>query len=158
VLFWFIGCSCAIVWNVFRDPGIDYRVLALGSLTPDVIDLATGHRVAHALTTAVVALVVLMMATIGRKALRRRLLMLPIGMLLHLVLDGVFSSTRTFWWPASGLRPVVGHLPSLDRPIVLNAAFELVGLLILRWFWRRFELKQADRRAEFLSTGYLPIS
>ncbi len=157
MLLWFVGGSALIVWNVFRDPAIDYRVLAAGSLLPDVLDVATGHRVAHSITVSIAVLVVLMLGTIGRRPLRKRLLMLPIGMLLHLALDGVFQSTRTFWWPIGGLSPVTGHIPSFDRGVLLNVAFELAGALILRWFWKRFHLGDSRPRATLLATGRLPI-
>ncbi len=157
MLLWFVGGSALIVWNVFRDPAIDYRVLAAGSLLPDVLDVATGHRVAHSITVSIAVLVVLMLGTIGRRPLRKRLLMLPIGMLLHLALDGVFQSTRTFWWPFGGLSPVTGHIPSFDRGVLLNVAFELAGALILRWFWKRFHLGDTEPRATLLATGRLPI-
>ncbi len=157
MLLWFVGGSALIVWNVFRDPAIDYRMLALGSLLPDVLDVATGHRVAHSITVSIAVLVVLMLGTIGRRPLRKRLLMLPIGMLLHLALDGVFQSTRTFWWPIGGLSPVTGHIPSFDRGVLLNVAFELAGALILRWFWKRFHLGDTEPRATLLATGRLPI-
>jgi hypothetical protein len=157
VLLWFVGGSALIVWNVFRDPAIDYRVLAVGSLLPDIVDVASGHRVAHSVTVSVAVLVVLMLGTIGRRGLRKRLLMLPIGMLLHLALDGVFQSTRTFWWPITGLPPVAGRIPSLVRGPLYNIGFEVVGALVLRWFWKRFLLGQPEQRAAFLSTGRLPI-
>ena len=83
--------------------------------------------------------------------------MLPIGMLLHLVLDGVFQSTRTFWWPATGLSPVAGRIPSLTRGFVLTIVFEVIGALILRWFWKKFHLGDPVTRAGFVSTGRLPI-
>lgn len=157
MLLWFVGGSALIVWNVFRDPAIDYRVLAMGSLVPDVLDVASGHRVAHSITVSIAVLVVLMLGTIGRRPLRKRLLMLPIGMLLHLALDGVFQSTRTFWWPITGLSPVAGRIPSFHRGVLLNVAFEVAGALILRWFWKRFHLGDTEPRALFLATGRLPI-
>ena len=158
VLLWFIGCSALIVWNVFRDPGIDYRVLAVGSLLPDAIDVFTGHRVAHAVLVSISVLVVLMLATIGRRALRKRLLMLPIGMLLHLILDGIFDSTRTFWWPLTGTKPVAGGLPSLSRGAVIPVVLEVIGGLVLAWFWRRFKLGEPTNRSAFLATGRLPAA
>ncbi len=157
MLLWFVGGSALIVWNVFRDPAIDYRVLAVGSLLPDVLDVATGHRVAHSITVSIAMLVALMLGSIGRRPLRKRLLMVPIGMLLHLALDGVFQSTRTFWWPITGLAPVAGHIPSFDRGVLLNVAFEVAGALILRWFWKRFHLGHNEPRDSFLATGRLPI-
>jgi hypothetical protein len=157
MFFWFIGGAAFIVWNVFRDPSIDYRVLAIGALLPDVLDLPTRHRVAHSITVSIAFLVVLMVATIGRRALRKRLLMIPIGMFLHLVLDGVFQSTRTFWWPITGTAAVRGDLPSVDRPVMLTVIFELIGLVVLRWFWRRASLSNPQQRASFLASGHLPI-
>lgn len=157
MLLWFVGGSALIVWNVFRDPAIDYRVLAVGSLLPDIVDVASGHRLTHSVTVSVAVLVVLMLGTIGRRGLRKRLLMLPIGMFLHLALDGVFQSTRTFWWPITGLSPVAGRIPSLVRGPVYNIGFEIVGALVLRWFWKRFHLAWPEQRAGFLSTGRLPI-
>jgi hypothetical protein len=157
VLLWFVGGSALIVWNVFRDPAIDYRMLALGSLLPDLLDVVTGHRVAHSITVSIAVLVALMLGTIGHRPRRKRLLMLPIGMLLHLALDGVFQSTRTFWWPITGLAPVTGQIPSFERGVLLNVAFEVAGALILRWFWKRFHLGEAEPRATLLATGRLPI-
>lgn len=157
MFFWFIGGAAFIVWNVFRDQSIDYRVLAIGALLPDVIDLPTSHRVAHSITVSVAFLVVLMLATVGRRALRKRLLMIPIGMFLHLVLDGVFQSTRTFWWPITGATAVRGDLPSVDRPVLLTVIFEVIGLVILRWFWRRAHLSKPEYRAAFLASGHLPV-
>ena len=154
---WFIGASALIVWNVFRDPAIDYRVLAVGSLLPDFFDVFTGRRVAHSVTVSVGVLVVLMLATIGRRAMRKRLLMLPIGMLLHLMLDGVFQSTRTFWWPVTGTATVVGGLPSLARPFAVSLFLELLGALALRWIWKRFHLADPAIRSVFVATGRLPI-
>jgi hypothetical protein len=157
VFLWFVGGSALIVWNVFRDPAIDYRLLAVGSLLPDIVDVASGHRVAHSVTVSVSMLVVLMLGTIGRRGLRKRLLMLPIGMFVHLALDGVFQSTRTFWWPITGLSPVAGRIPSLVRGPLYNIVFEVAGALVLRWFWKRFQLGQPAQWAAFRSTGRLPI-
>ena len=100
---WFIGTAVVSVWYVFRDPRFDYRLLAVGSILPDVIDLPGGHaRWAHSLTVSVGTLVVVMLVTAGRKPIRRLLLALPIGMLMHLVWDGAFASTKVFWWPFTG--------------------------------------------------------
>src|SRR4029453_14488008 len=100
---WFIGTAVVSVWFVFRDPRFDYRLLALGAVLPDVIDLPGGRaRWAHSITAAVGVLLVVMLATAGRKPVRRGLLALPIGMLLHLVFDGAFTATKVFWWPFAG--------------------------------------------------------
>jgi hypothetical protein len=151
---WFIGTAVVTVWYVFRDPRFDYRLLAIGSVLPDAIDLPGGHaHWAHSLTVAVGALVLVMLVTAGRKPIRRLLLAIPIGMLLHLVWDGVFASTSVFWWPFTGAWGNV-RVPSLQRGW-LNVAFEAIGALLLAWMWRRCELSDPQRRHALIHRGLL---
>jgi hypothetical protein len=157
VLLWFWGTAFLTVWAVFHDPSIDYRVLLVGAILPDVIDGPFGGaRVAHSVTFSVAVLVVVMLGTIGRRPLRRRLLFLPIGMILHLVFDGAFANTKVFWWPFSGLSPSHASLPTVDRG-GWNVLFELAGLAILAWAWRRFGLADPRRRQLFWRTGHLQV-
>lgn len=151
---WFIGTAVVSVWYVFRDPRFDYRLLAVGAVLPDAIDLPNGHaHWAHSLTVAVGTLVIVMLVTAGRKPIRRLLLAVPIGMLLHLVWDGAFASTRVFWWPFSGSWGSV-RVPSLQRGW-LNVAFEAGGALLLTWMWRRCELSDPQRRSALIHRGVL---
>lgn len=153
---WFAGMSLVIVWQVFRDPALDYRLVLAGALLPDVVDgLAGGARVLHTVAGNAVLLTVVMVATRGRRGLRRRLLALPIGTLLHLVLDGMWTRTFPFWWPLFGLSFGDARLPSLSRPVALVALEEAVGLAALAWWWRRFRLGERERRAAFVRTGRL---
>lgn len=154
---WFLGTALVSVWYVFTDPRFDYRLLLVGALLPDIIDLPIGQaRWAHSLTVAVGALALVMLVTAGRKPIRRFLLGAPIGMLLHLVWDGAFSSTKVFWWPFSGSW---GHtdVPSLQRG-VWNVVMEAIGAGILVWAWRRFHLADPARRAAFVRDGVLSES
>ena len=151
---WFIGTAVISVWYVFRDARFDYRLLALGALLPDLIDLPSGYaRWAHSLTATVATLVLVMLVTTGRKPVRRLLLALPIGMLLHLVWDGVFASTHVLWWPFAGSWGNL-RVPSLQRGW-LNVPFELAGALMLAWMWRQCELSDPRRRADLVRNGVL---
>lgn len=155
MLFWFLGTALVSVWYVFTDPRFDYRLLLLGALAPDLVDVPFGHaRWAHSLTVAVGTLAVVMLVTAGRKPVRRLLLGLPIGMLLHLVFDGAFASTKVFWWPFSGSWGAV-RVPSLERAWWLDLLMEVAGLALLRWAWRRFGLADRDRRTQFFRHGTL---
>jgi len=154
MLLWFIGTAVISVWYVFRDPRFDYRLLAVGALLPDLIDLPGRQaRWAHSLTVSVAALVLVMVVTAGRKPIRRLLLAVPIGMLLHLVWDGAFASTSVFWWPFTGSW---GHVrvPTLQRGW-LNLVFEAVGGVLLAWIWRRCELSDPQRRRALIHHGVL---
>jgi hypothetical protein len=151
---WFIGTAVVSVWYVFRDPRFDYRLLAVGALTPDVIDLPSGQaRWAHSLAVAVAVLGLVMLVTVGRKPVRRLLLAVPIGMMMHLVWDGAFASTHVFWWPFAGSWGSV-RVPSLARGW-WNVAFEFAGALLLAWIWRRCELSERRRLGDLIRRGVL---
>ncbi len=155
MLFWFLGTALVTVWYVFTDPRFDYRLLLVGALLPDLIDVPSGQaRWAHSLTVAVGMLAAVMLVTAGRKPIRRLLLGLPIGMLLHLVYDGAFASTEVFWWPFSGSWGEV-EVPSLERAQWLNLLMEVAGIAMLVWAYRRFGLADAQRRQQFLHHGTL---
>jgi hypothetical protein len=154
VLLWFLGGAFAIVWNVFHDSAIDHRLVLLGAVLPDLIDGPFGGaRWAHSLLVPVAVLVGVMLATRGRRRLRRQLLALPIGLFLHLVLDAAWSNTDVFWWPAFGWSLAGEPLPSFDRPAVVVVVQELIGLALLFWAYRRFGLGDPERRRVFLRSG-----
>jgi hypothetical protein len=156
VLLWFVGLSLVVVWLVFRSPALDYRMVALGALVP-LGDLATGGVwVLHTLAASIAVLVVVMLATTRHRLTRRRWLGLPIGMLLHLVLDGMWTMTETFWWPAFGADALGGPAPEVTRAPVVLVVLEAAGVLALVWFTRRFDLLAEPNRSAFLRTGRLP--
>jgi len=151
---WFIATAVLTVHFVFTDPRFDHRFLILGVLLPDVIDGITGGAwVLHSLTGAVGLLVVVMLATIGRRPLRKRLIAIPIGVLLHLVFDFAFTSTDVFWWPFTGGFDGA-PLPVVERGW-WNVLLEAIGAALLVWSYRRFGLADPERRRQFLRTGQL---
>lgn len=160
VFFWFVGTVIVAVWFVFRDPAFDYRLLIVGSILPAVADaFAGGARLLHSLTFSVALLVVLMLATPGRKPIRRTLLGLPIGTLLHLVFTGAWMNTTVFWWPFGGLSFGDAPHPVADRGW-WNVPLEVIGLGLCWWVSRRAGLADPERRSAFRRVGRLdlPIS
>ncbi|HEX4903948.1 MAG TPA: hypothetical protein VFU93_00760 [Acidimicrobiales bacterium] len=154
MLLWFAGASFLAVWLVFRDPAIDHRLVMAGAILPDFVDGATGGPwVLHSVVGSIALLTIVMLGTVGRRLLRRRLIALPIGTFLHLVFDGAWTDTDSFWWPFTGGFGD-GRLPSLERG-VFAVVLEVVGLAILVWAYRRFGLDDATRRSYFLRTGRL---
>jgi hypothetical protein len=153
---WFAGLSFVGVWLFFQDGGLDYRLVMLGALLPDVVDAPFGGaRVLHTLVFSVVLLVATMLGTRRRRRLRRRLLALPIGTFTHLVLDGMWARTHVFWWPLFGASFGSGGLPSFGRPLVVLVLEELAGVAALAWCWGRFRLGEPDRWRLFVHTGHL---
>ena len=102
MFFWYIATAVFAVGWVFRDARFDYRLLIVGSVLPLIDGLFGGARALYSVVTAIAVLVVVMLATIGRRPLRKVLLGLPIGMILHLVFSAAWDDTDVFWWPLTG--------------------------------------------------------
>lgn len=152
---WFLGASAITVWFVFRDDKFDYRVLALGALLPDAIDILSGGAwVMHSVVSSIVLLTLVMVVARRGTVARRRWLALPIGTFLHLVFDGVFNNTTVFWWPLTGGSFGGANVPSLDR-LPLDILLEIAGAVMIAWLWRANGLSVAGRRREFIRTGRL---
>ncbi|MCU1392962.1 MAG: hypothetical protein JWM34_1390 [Ilumatobacteraceae bacterium] len=157
MLLWFCGTAIVSVWFVFRDPAFDYRLLCVGALLPDAIDVwFGGARAFHSVTTSIAVLLAVVIASAGRKRWRKRALAIPIGMLLHLVFDGAFTKAKLFWWPIGGLHFRDVPLPTVSRGL-LDIPLELIGLALLAWVWRAFGLRSPARRRSFLRTGRLEM-
>lgn len=154
MFFWFLGAVLGAVWYVFRDRRFDVRLLVVGALLPELDGLFGGARVMHSLAFSLAVLAVVMLATIGRRTARRMWLGLPIGTMLHLVVDAAWADGRVFGWPLAGWSFDGAPLPSVERGW-WNVPLELIGLAILAWFWRHAGLADAARRREVARTGRL---
>lgn len=154
MFFWFLGAVLGAVWYVFRDPRFDVRLVAVGAVAPELDGLFGGARLLHSLAFSLALLAIVMVATIGRRAARRRWLGLPIGTMLHLVVDGAWTNTRVFGWPLGGWSFGAADLPAVARGW-WNGPLELLGLAVLVWFWRRAGLAEPARRRELARSGRL---
>jgi len=156
VFLWFVVLSVVIVAVVFRSPAIDHRTVIVGSLLPLVEAALGGPRLLHSVVGAVGLLGLVMVATRGRRLLRRRLLGVPIGMMCHLVLDGAFTRTDVFWWPVAGLDFAAGQIPEIDH-LVLSVVLEVVAVGVGIWAWRMFGLEDPAKRERFRTQGRLDL-
>lgn len=149
---WFAGLSMVLVWAVFRSPAVDYRLVAFGAVLP-IVELAAGRpAVLHTLIAPVAVMTLVMVGYRGRRIDQRQLLGVPIGLFLHLVLDGVWSDASPFWWPFTGWTFADKPLPELDRG-GLTLVMEAAGAVALWWWWRRWRLGEPERRRLFLRSG-----
>lgn len=154
MLLWYAAVSVVLVHTVFRSVGVDYRLVAAGAILPLLVDIPWGRpAVGHSLLFPVVALVMVMLATIGRPRLvRRRWLCIPIGMFCGVVLSGSWLAPTVFWWPALGWTFPAGHLLPAWWVVVLE---ELAGCIAVWWIVGIGSLYEAGPRREFLRTGRL---
>jgi membrane-bound metal-dependent hydrolase YbcI (DUF457 family) len=154
VFLWFIATSVVTVRFVFRDPTFDYRLLIVGSVLP-LADGVTGHAgVLHTLVFSLVLMVVVMLSTVGRRPVRKALLGLPIGVMLHLVFDAVWVDNDLFWWPLGGWSFEDDRMPEAARGW-WDLLLELIGAALLVWVWRASRLSDPARRRRFLTDGRL---
>jgi len=154
VLLWYVGVSVLLVANVFKSSGIDYRLIALGSMLPLLVDLPVGHTAfGHTVLFPIVLLVVVMIGTIGRPRLtRRRLLCLPIGVFCGLILSAAFTNADLFWWPIGGTTFPDDSLLPVWWVVLLE---ELAGLVACWWVVGQFDLYLPEPRRELIRTGRL---
>lgn len=155
MLLWFAVLAPIVVAEVFRSPMVDYRLVAAGALLPLVEAALGGPRVLHTLIGAVAALALVMGATVGRRLVRRRLLGVPIGLFLHLVLDGSWTDRELFWWPAFGADFDAASLPEVGRPLVVGLVLEALAAAAAAWAWRRYALDRPGNRRRLVASGHL---
>ena len=136
MLLWFVGTSVATVWIVFRDPSFRFRLVVLGALIPDVVDGLTGWRIAHSVVSVVAAMAIVMLATYGRRPVRKTWLAVVIGLFLHLVFDFAFASNELFWWPLGGFDFAEAALPVVERGW-WNVPLEAIGAVLAVWTSRQ---------------------
>ncbi len=167
MLFWHMGMTCAIVFFALGTRRIDYRVVLLGAIVPDLIDkpigriffedhFHNGRLFGHTLLVATVMLLGIQLTLRGATA--RRWFILPICMLIHQVLDGMWNEPITWFWPLFGTEfpvdPDPGYwLRLLTRPWLV--AGEVAGVVLLVYLSRAYKLQDPGLRARFLSKGEL---
>ena len=168
MLFWHAGATVAIARNVFRDPKMDLRFLILGAWLPDLIDTPIGlamwpvfenvRLITHTLLVSALVMVGVLLAT-RRGRPRRRWMAVAVGMLLHLVLDAMWTQPETLWWPllgvefaSSGFAAVGDYLRDLFTNPVMWAG-EAIGLLYLVVLAWRSNMADPAARKEFVTTG-----
>jgi len=173
MILWHLGVTMFIARFVFRDPDMDLRLVAAGSLLPDVIDKPIGsiffngtfetHRLfSHTLVFPVILLIVVVAATRRGRARRKALLAVVIGATVHLILDAAWVGHEAFLWPffGWGFPPIADSAfgPLLHRMVTdpLVWAGEATGLAYLVFLGMK-RLGSKDEVRGFLSTGRIPI-
>ncbi|MFC2001777.1 metal-dependent hydrolase [Chloroflexota bacterium] len=146
-----ISSSFALIKN-----HVDYRLLLVGSLLPDLIDKPLGdiffysifrngrifsHTLCLNITLAALGVY------ISKRWNKTWLLILSFGAILHLILDQMWLQPQTFLWPLYGWNfakadsvNFLGWLPTMFQLLTTEATVyvpELVGLSILAWFAAR---------------------
>jgi hypothetical protein len=172
MFFWNVGATIWIFRYVFRDPGVDLRALALGAILPDLIDkplalliapetLGSDRIYAHTLVFALLVMTAGILGTRRGTVARKRAVAFTVGILVHLLLDGLWTTPELLFWPVFGFEfpsrgiETVAELAAevFTDPIVL--ALEAAGIAYLAWLAWAGGLARAERRAALIRTGRL---
>jgi membrane-bound metal-dependent hydrolase YbcI (DUF457 family) len=171
VLLYHVAGAILLFRYIFRDPKVDVRLLAFGAVLPNLLDKPLGtvlwpdyfgadRLFGHSLVFPTAIMVFALLVT--RRGRRRRGIMaVAIGAMLHLLLDGMWTSTSTFLWPLFGAafeagRPDYwGNLGAIFTPTALIQ--ELAGLAYLVYLYRTLGLSDLETRRAVLATGRLPV-
>lgn len=164
----------AVTWgtaHLWPDKNLDYRLLALFALLPDLVDkpLAilvfteshSAQNILHALLPNVLLLLVALLW-------QYRGLPYVLAMNAHLIADRMWNHTETFWWPLFGwdtfwqFKPMntPEQMVSVYADILTRYpqvwAVELLALVFLAWFVHRTRLYRWDTLKAFLTSGQIP--
>ncbi|UCD08250.1 MAG: metal-dependent hydrolase [Dehalococcoidales bacterium] len=147
-----------------RTGKLDYRMIIIGSMLPDIIDkplfilfnqseLFTGRSHAH---TLLFALLLLSGGLLSRKSW---LLTLALANLFHLVLDSMWGTPETLFWPFLGrfspyeaegwftdLWYNLTHLPEIYVP-------EIIGLIVT--FFLAYKIIKVGGLNKFMKQGLI---
>jgi hypothetical protein len=137
---------------------IDYRLVALGSLLPDMVDRAIRaaggrkwsrdqHLLGH--TILLNAPVVLAGISLARRRRDARLLAIGAAAITHLLVDPVIRSPRTLLWPLLGFD--FPESRGLSRPLTLLTQI-VAGVAVLATI---FSLQRRGRLNNLISRGSL---
>jgi len=133
-------------WFASLGRYIDLRILIVGAMFPDIIDkplgilgFGNGRSITH---TLLITFIVLFIGIILHKRIpMTAVLALAIGMASHLVLDEMWMTQRTFFWPLWGWTfPSEGTRGWLDNWLVeLTGNWQIIiseisGLAIIIFF------------------------
>ena len=169
MLVWHLGTAAALVYVTLGRRRIDYRFILLGAILPDLIDGGlgliafdgpAGRWIAHSLLAVIVVAVAIILGLRGER--RLALFGIAVGWLAHLVADGMWNAPETFLWPAFGTEFSATPAEPYGWDLLLHPwdhlgtwGGEVMGALILLWFYVAFELGKDDRLKLFLRDGYL---
>ena len=146
---------------------VDYRLLMLGSLLPDIIDkplgtwllrdsISNGRVFTHTLLFTLILAVVGIYLYVGKS--RQGVLWLSLGCLTHLCLDQMWLIPRTLLWPAYGWsfqrQDISGWLGNGLSSLARNPGLyipEIIGAIMLAAFF--IDVFRQGKLYSFWKTG-----
>ncbi len=155
MLLWFAVLAPVLVAEVFRSPMMDLRIVAFGAVLPLVELVSPVPLYLHTMVCPLLVLTVVMLGTINRRLTRRRLLGIPIGLFVHLVLDGTWRFDQLLLWPAFGFSLDGVDLPETSINLFVGILLECIALIVALWAVRRYGLRDRANLDRMIRSGQL---
>lgn len=155
MILWYAGLSTFLVYEIFSSSGIDYRLIAAGSLVPVASGAAFGEALyGHGLVAPTATTLVIGLVTVGKSRLaRRQLLCIPVGWYFGIFLSGSWVRSDVFFWPFLG---DASHLAVFPR-LWVGLIRELCGVVAIWALVGLSGIYERTRFSEFKSKGRLPL-
>lgn len=167
---WSVAALCQK--NNSRLAGLDYRLLAVSAMLPDFLDkplalLIFTHsnstqNIAHSFLFHVLVLILTLLYW-------RQALPYTLAFNAHLLADHMWYHTETFWWPLFGWITFWGYKPMNTPGEMLTVyldiisrypqvwVIEVIALVILGWFVRRYHWYRWSNLKIFMATGQINV-
>lgn len=138
-------------WLTALGEILDIRLFVIGSLLPDIIDKPLGMLNENLSNGRIYSHTLLFLTVLGvaawyqqRRTARRWLLALWLGTGAHLVLDSMWQTPETLFWPLYGwaftrleIENFTSWMQELSDEVLRNPAVylpEIIGVIVLGWF------------------------
>jgi len=155
MLIWFVVLAPVLVAEVFRSPMMDLRIVAFGAVLPVLEVISPVPLYLHTMACPLIVLTTVMLGTINRRLLRRQLLGVPIGLFVHIVLDGTWRFDELLLWPAFGVSLEGVEPPETSTTLLVGLLFESIGLVVAWWAFRRYGLRDKQNLIRLVKSGQL---
>jgi len=154
-------------WPIYLGKSLDVRILLIGSLLPDIIDKPIGQfffketfRNGRIFSHTLLFLIIITAAGLYVFKAHKKswLFVLSFGTFMHLLLDQMWESPETLFWPLFGLTFEKGDITDWVQNILLTLFIkpgvyipELIGMVVL--IWLTIILQQRKNVYAFLRYG-----
>ena len=176
IFFGHIGISLLVVFLIALalKIGVDYRLVIVGSMLPDIIDKPLGEYLLNSVfhngrivghTLVFIAILAIIALLVAKRYQFWGIGVLTLGAFLHQLLDQMWNAPVSWFWPIFGWEFPQNQTDNYFLMILNNLlnkpeAYvpELIGLVIIAALIIRFKLYKPENARAFILTGKLPAS
>jgi hypothetical protein len=173
LFFGHIGLTLLVIFllAIALKIGVDYRLVIIGSMLPDIIDKPVGEYIFSSIfhngrifghTLLFIAVLVIIALLVAKKYRYWGVGIISAGAIFHQIEDQMWNAAETWFWPLFGWGFPQHEIDNYIMYLLSNLLSrldifvpELAGLVIVGAFIFRFRLYRPDNARAFIYTGSL---